>query len=118
MGPFSKIWAQLNKCQKQGGKHEVDLPTMLKDLEKGIICLEQVNVQLNYYRRVPIVSKIMDNDKKAQKILKKTSHEFKSKKLVGKKFQTIMQKTIKKKKEAKELKKSLIFTSYDNRKPF
>ena len=51
MGPFSKIWAQLDRCQKQGGKHEVDLPTMLKDLEKGLICLGQVNVQFNYYRR-------------------------------------------------------------------
>ena len=118
MGPFSKIWAQLDRCQKQGGKHEVDLPTMLKDLEKRLICLGQVNVQLNYYRRLPIVAKIMDSGRKAQKILKKTSHKLKSKKLLGKKNQAIMQKTIKKKKEAKELKKSLIFTSYGNRKPF
>ena len=117
MGPISKIWVALDQIQKQGGSGDADLPSMLKQIEKGIICLGQVNVHLNYYRRLPIVTKIMDSGKKAQKVLKKSSHRMKSKKLLGSKFQRIIQKTIKKKREARELKRDLLFSSQAN-KPF
>ena len=44
------------------------MPSMLKQIEKGIICLGQAKMLLKYYRRLPIVTKIIDSEKKAQKV--------------------------------------------------
>ena len=65
------------------------MPSMLKQIEKGIICLGQAKMLLKYYRRLPIVTKIIDSEKKAQKVLKnhhKSSHRMIGKTLLGSKF--------------------------------
>ena len=114
MGPISEIWVTLDMFMKKGRAAQVDLPFLISFIEKAIICLGQTNVHLNYYRRLPIVTKLMGNPRKAQSLLKKNSKKLKGRKLLGTKFQKIVRKSLKKKREAKELKKSL----FNENKPF
>ena len=72
MDPISKVWIALHSFMKSGGE-EVDTPSMLKELEKGIICFGQTNVYISYYHRLPIVIKLLGNASKAQTLLKKHS---------------------------------------------
>ena len=115
MGPLSKLWIKLDNIMKNGGRGEANLQAMLEMLEKTIICIGQANVHLNYYRRLPIVAKLMGNPKTAQSLLKKNSKKLRGRKLLGTKFQKIVKKSLKKRNDAKELKRSLDSTE---RKPF
>ena len=63
------------------------MQAILEMIEKGIICIGQANVHLDYYHRLPIVAKIIGNPKKAQSLLKKNSKKLRGKKLLGTKFQ-------------------------------
>ena len=71
MGPISEIWKELDEVRKKGGQGYCDLSRMLELLEKAIICIGQANVHLNYFRRLPLVAKLMGSFGKAQKLLKK-----------------------------------------------
>ena len=85
--------------------------------KKTVICLGQVNVWMNFFRRLPFVAKILDNTKKAQKIIVKNADCLDGKKeLMGKKFQKLLRKSTKKKKENRELKKAL--TNHSQRVSF
>ena len=118
MGPLSELWTKLEHVRKHGPDENEDiLPILLEWLQKAVVCIGQTNVHINYYRRLPLVAKLLGSFNKAQSLLKKKSKKMKSKRLLGKKFQQIVAASLKRKKQARELKQS-IFKAPAEKKPF
>ena len=108
MAPLAQLWSTLDGIKKNKIPSDMELNDTLKLVEKTVICLGQVNVQMNFFRRLPFVAKLLGNTKKAQKMIVKNADCLDGKKeLLGKKFQKLLRKSVKKKKENRELKKAL-----------
>ena len=73
ISPISEILVTFRQIHDKracstGGSASLDFPG-----RKEIICLNQTNVHRNYFRRLPIATKLMGNPEKAQSLLKKNS---------------------------------------------
>ena len=97
-----------------GAKVTMIYPHMLELLEKAIICIGPANIHLN--NKVTICDKINGKFWKSTEVAKKKLKKMRSRKLLGRKFQSFMHRSLKRKREVRELKKSLFLST--DKKPF
>ena len=108
IAPLAQFWTTLDKAAKNRIQNkEVDLNETIKLIERTVICLGQVNVQLNYFRRLPIIAKVLGDTKKATEMLAKNADILDGRRnLLGPKFHKVLKKKIKKRESNKELTKA------------
>ena len=109
MTPLFQLWTSIDKIKKGEIKNDtMSVDETINLIEKTVICLGQVNVQIIFFRRLPIIAKLLGNTKKAQKIIIRNASKLDGKKeLLGTKFQKVLGETVKKRKHNKELKRAL-----------
>ena len=120
MGPLGQMWTKVDKVMKREiPADDLCVEDIIKWIEKTVICIGQINVQLNFFRRLPLIAKITGEVKTAQKLLIDNPEKLDGKKhLLGRKFKKVVHKTIKKHKNNSELRKCLNSAQRGSYRPF
>ena len=107
MAPVCLLWTEMDSRKRQTCDNPFSNEEVVQLFEKVIISLGQTNVAINYFRRLPALSKMTGSTKKAHKLLTKNGDILDGEKeLFGEEFDKAINESAKKRKESRELKKS------------
>ena len=113
MGPLSKLWSILAEANKaKEDTVQISVAELLQYVDKTIITLGASSNNITYHRRLNVLGSIMNSQYQVKTMLKEKAELLQKhdNELFGKKFRNYITKTLKAKKETKEI--------FEVKKPF